>query len=88
MSLKQTQEFIELIEVLARELEEAKADGKVNWKDAHRLLPVVVAVRSAYKDADQILVEIKDISENPQITNLLLNQLLNASIKLINAALK
>lgn len=88
MALKETQEFIELIDVLANAVASAKEDGAVSWRDAPKIVPVIVALKTAVSGADQIAIELKDAYDNPQLANLLLNQLMNASLKLLDAVLK
>lgn len=87
MAVKETQEFIELLDVLGSAILEAKEDGKVDWKDAPKILPVLGALRTAVMGADKIMGELKEISESPAMSNLVLNQALEASLKLARAVL-
>jgi hypothetical protein len=87
MAVKETQEFIELLDVLGSAILEAKEDGKVDWKDAPKILPVLGALRTAVMGADKIVGELKEISDSPALSNLVLNQALTASLKLARAVL-
>lgn len=86
--MKETQEFIELLDVLANAVAAAKEDGQIGWRDAPKIVPVIVALKTAVNGSDQIAAELKEAYEHPQLANLLLNQLMNASIKLLDAVLK
>ena len=88
MALKETQEFIELLNSLANAVEKAKEDGIISWRDAPKIVPVLVALKTAVNGSDQIADELKKAYENPQLANLLLNQLMTASIKLLDAVMK
>jgi hypothetical protein len=87
MAVKETQEFIELLDVLGNAILEAKEDGKVDWKDAPKILPVLGALRTAVLGADKIVGELKEISDSPALSNLVLNQALTASLKLARAVI-
>lgn len=87
MAVKETQEFIELLDVLGNAIFEAKEDGKVDWRDAPKILPVLGALRTAVLGADKIMGELKEISESPALSNLVLSQALAASLKLAKAVL-
>lgn len=86
--MKETQEFIELIDTLANAVAAAKEDGAISWRDAPKIVPVIVALKTAVNGSDQIASELKEAYANPQLANLLLNQLMSASIKLLDAVLK
>lgn len=86
--MKETQEFIELIDTLANAVAAAKEDGAISWRDAPKIVPVIVALKTAVNGSDQIASELKEAYEHPQLANLLLNQLMSASIKLLDAVLK
>lgn len=86
--MKETQEFIELLDVLGNALQDAKKDGIVDWKDAPKLVPVMIALKTALNGSEKIAGELKEAYENPVLANLLLNQLMNASMKLLDAVLK
>lgn len=88
MAMKETQEFIELIDTLANAVAAAKEDGAISWRDAPKIVPVIVALKTAVNGSDQIASELKEAYEHPQLANLLLNQLMSASIKLLDAVLK
>lgn len=88
MALKETQEFIELLDTLANAVAKAKEDGEISWRDAPKIVPVIVALKTAVNGSDQIANELKEAYEHPQLANLLLNQLMNASIKLLDAVMK
>ena len=88
MALKETQEFLELLDVLGTAIEEIKADGKLDWRDAPKILPVLGALRTAVMGADKIIGELREISESPAMANLILNQALTSSLKLARAVLK
>jgi hypothetical protein len=87
MAVKETQEFIELLDVLGSAILEAKEDGKLDWRDAPKILPVLGALRTAVMGADKIVGELREISESPALSNLVLNQALEASLKLARAVL-
>ena len=88
MALNETQDFIALIDVLGTAIAEAKKDGSVDWKDAPKLVPVMVALKSALNGSDKIAEELKEAYDNPVLANLLLDQLMAASMKLLDAVLK
>ncbi len=87
MAVKETQEFIELLDVLGSAILEAKEDGKLDWRDAPKILPVLGALRTAVMGADKIVGELREISESPALSNLVLNQALEASLKLARAVI-
>ena len=88
MALKETQEFLELLDVLGTAIAEIKEDGKLDWRDAPKILPVLGALRTAVMGADKITGELREISESPAMANLILNQALTSSLKLARAVLK
>ncbi len=83
--MKETQEFIELLDVLGNSILEAKEDGKIDWRDAPKLVPVLLALRTGIMGAEKIHEEIR---ANPELTNLILDQVLNASLKLARAVVQ
>ena len=87
MAAKETQEFIELLDVLGNAILEVKEDGKLDWKDAPKILTVLGALRTAILGADKIVAELKEISESPALSNIVLNQALGASLKLAKAVI-
>lgn len=88
MALNETQDFIALIDVLGTAIADAKKDGHIDWKDAPKLVPVMVALKSALNGSDKIAEELKEAYDNPVLANLLLDQLMAASMKLLDAVLK
>jgi len=50
-------------------------------------LPVLGALRTAILGADKIVAELKEISESPALSNIVLNQALGASLKLAKAVI-
>lgn len=87
MAIKETQEFIELLDVLGDAIIDAKQDGKVDWKDLPKIVPVLGQMRLAAVGADKIMQEMQEISESPAMTQLVLQQTLDAALKLARAVI-
>ena len=87
MAVKETEEFIELLDVLGDAILEAKEDGKIDWRDAPKILPVLGALRTAIIGSNAIIGELREISQSPALSNLVLNQALTASLKLARAVI-
>ena len=61
--IKETQEVIEFIKVLAETIIEAKADGSIDMFDAMKGIKLIMPVTHAAKDAIKIKEEMKDLDK-------------------------
>jgi hypothetical protein len=60
---KETKEVIDLVIALAKGIESALEDGKIELTDALALIPAVMKAPAAFGDAAKIPAELKDLSE-------------------------
>lgn len=85
---KETREVIQLVNVLARAMKEAKADGKINVLDAPKIIPVLVALKAAIDGADKIKGEIAHAGDDLATMSALLSEAMDAMLALVDAVAK
>ena len=61
--IKETKEAVDLGLGLAKALKAAKADGKIDVADIAHLIPLLSVASTAVDGADQVVAELKDLSE-------------------------
>lgn len=59
--IKETMDVVALIETTAVEITAAKADGHIDWRDAPKVAPVLVALKTALDGGNLIPEELKDL---------------------------
>jgi hypothetical protein len=87
-SVKETQDVIQLIRVLAKAISDAKADGHINILDMPKVAPVVVALKVAVDGSDKIKAEIKAASVDLTTLTTLLSDSVTAMLALVDAVVK
>lgn len=87
-SVKETQDVIQLIRVLAKAMSDAKADGHINILDMPKLAPVLIALKAAVDGSDKIAGEIKAASGDLVTLTTLLTDSVGAMLSLVDAVVK
>jgi len=82
---KETREVIQLVNVLAKAMKDAKADGKINVLDAPKLVPVLVALKAAVDGSDKIKGEIAKAGDDLATMSALLSEAVDAMLGLVAA---
>lgn len=83
MDIKETLEVIDVLDVTAKAIKEAKADGDVDWKDSPKFVKVIPAAVKAINGADKIKLELKDLDDGE--TQVLFDRIMAASTALLDA---
>lgn len=92
--LKESFQMVRFVGCLGQAIQKARADGKINLRDVAYLLPVIPTVMPAFADADEVVGELKNLSEDDatQLRELFFAEfnLLDseASVDLFNAVLQ
>lgn len=61
LTTKETEEVIDFVDAAADAILKAAGDGKLNWLDLPKILPVVSKASPALKDIKQVWPELKDL---------------------------
>lgn len=64
MNIKESMEGFNSVEVGVDKITEAAVDGKINWLDSVKIIPVVVSLKTAIEGSTLIPAELADLDSN------------------------
>lgn len=85
MDVKNTKELLHFVMVVADAMKESNKDGKINFFDIPKLIPIVPALRQAVDGAKLVPEELKDM--DPVEAADLAKMMSEALVKIVDAVL-